>query len=764
MFSFIRKSICNQLIFWLVLMAVLFGIPFALGFLGMQGMRNEILPMFKGLVMQERNTEMSYSLLQGYYLTHEEQQLELAMQSIAKMQAESEQAYRQLVELAGESSEIVQTARSGNEGMQRMGDKMKESLALEKELHPRFTALLAGMSDMLERLSKDEMGAGWLREFDEGNKALLRFAANGKESDLELSATQLDKTRSLLPHDVGELNSVLSNYALELRELSQKYAQRSALDAEVSQGVDDVRRHMDGVSVNARGGAEVVMRMLALALLLSFVVMLVVSVLLVVRVGKRVSNALDLVVEQLRCIKNGDLITEVAFSAHQQQSHDETGKMVRLMKEVRARLRELITSVEQSSKKVLGASRSVNVSSRQIAEGANSQASSSEEVSSAMEEMAANIDQNAENAQQSEKVSANVSEVLKDVLDRGHETEVAVTEIANKIAIVSEIASQTNILALNAAVEAARAGEHGRGFAVVAAEVRKLAERSGMAADEVQQLVSRAVSVTEQVNRSLSEIRPGVEKSVQLSREVATSSMEQRNGAEQVNNALQLLNNVSQANASSSDKLAQDADKLSTLSHELNEVVSYFKVDRSQQGGAATDAKVTSAAKSVSSAAPRASSAKGSTVASATRKPQSAASSSRSDNKKPDTKTSAKTASLPTQKPSVASRPEVKQARVAPNVSPVTPCVATATKPVETPQEEAKSAAATVRVVSATPKPSSASPSPTAATLSASKPMETPKATPTPPRIEAAKPSGKGGVVIDMSMDGTASDSDYESF
>jgi methyl-accepting chemotaxis protein len=196
-----------------------------------------------------------------------------------------------------------------------------------------------------------------------------------------------------------------------------------------------------------------------------------------------------------------------------------------------------------------------------------------------MEEMAANIQQNTDNAQEADKISQKVQEGVKKVGNASQESLISIKNIAEKIGIINDIAFQTNILALNAAVEAARAGEQGRGFAVVAAEVRKLAERSKIAADEIVALSSKSVNVTETASALMNDLIPEIEKTAKLVQEIAAASMEQTSGADQVNTAIQQLNQVTQQNAAASEEMATSAEELSSQAEQLKEIISYFRID-----------------------------------------------------------------------------------------------------------------------------------------------------------------------------------------
>ena len=263
-------------------------------------------------------------------------------------------------------------------------------------------------------------------------------------------------------------------------------------------------------------------------------------------------------------------------------SSDRIGVM-RSMALMAEKLKEVISVVLANSEQILAASEQLSSTSEQISQGANEQASSVEEVSSTVEQINANIQQNTDNAQQTNQISIRAKDGLVSVNSQSDESLNASRTIADKIQIINDIAFQTNILALNAAVEAARAGEHGKGFAVVAAEVRKLAERSKVAADEIVQLAQSSLGLAEQAGVKLNEMLPEIEKTSQLIQEIAAASVEQNNGVNQVNSAIQQLSSVTQQNASASEEMASSSKELENQAASMKEVLDYFKLNGNGQ-------------------------------------------------------------------------------------------------------------------------------------------------------------------------------------
>lgn len=233
---------------------------------------------------------------------------------------------------------------------------------------------------------------------------------------------------------------------------------------------------------------------------------------------------------------------------------------------------------QRVAEQVASASQQMSSSTQQISQGATEQSSSAEEVSSSMEQMVSNIKQNAENAQQTERIALKSANDAKQSGQAVAETVAAMREIAGKISIIEEIARQTNLLALNAAIEAARAGEYGKGFAVVASEVRKLAERSQVAAGEISKLSSSSVEVAERAGEMLTKLVPDIQKTAELVQEISSACAEQNTGADQINRAIQQLDQVIQQNAGASEEMASTAEELAAQAEQLRTTVSFFKI------------------------------------------------------------------------------------------------------------------------------------------------------------------------------------------
>ena len=246
-------------------------------------------------------------------------------------------------------------------------------------------------------------------------------------------------------------------------------------------------------------------------------------------------------------------------------------------------LNDLISKVMENTLNISSASVQISNSAQQLSEGATNQASSVEEISSSMEEMTANIQQNTSNSRQTEKIASKAAIDIIESKESVNETESSMKLIASKISIIGEISRQTNLLALNAAVEAARAGEHGRGFAVVAAEVRKLAERSQMAATEIDEVSAKSVHVAQKSGQMLNDVVPNIQKTADLVMEITASSNEQSSGSEQINNAIQNLNLVVQENAATAEEMAAGAEELSAQAENLQDAISFFKIEGMQQ-------------------------------------------------------------------------------------------------------------------------------------------------------------------------------------
>lgn len=278
--------------------------------------------------------------------------------------------------------------------------------------------------------------------------------------------------------------------------------------------------------------------------------------------------------DAMQRISNGEIMARLDTA-----DHDEFSTFRDTVNTMLENLRNIVQRFKSAADALAANSQELSVSSERMAQGAIQQAASVEEIAASTAEMAANMRQSASNAQQTETIAMQVAAEAQQSSQVVAAAVAAMLKIAKRVKVIDEISQQTQTLSLNASIEAARAHEYGRGFAVVSAEVRALAKRTRLAAEEITGLVRATLQASQEAEARLNALVPKMQHTAGLVREISAASQESSLGMTQMSSAIQQFDAGIQENVTTGEDISATAQALAMQANQLQELIAFFRLD-----------------------------------------------------------------------------------------------------------------------------------------------------------------------------------------